>query len=234
MPNPSADLTHIQAKAAGIADLMSPATPMEPGCKGKTDGHCRQRAVLIWLGWAPADYYTHDWHKGNTPGVKGIERLQKALGVKVDGDWGKKTNKALADVVSAELNMSIDPSATLKPGGGGGTTPPSKQKEKQKPGVPPAEDAETWHIAGIPWWAALGLLLTTAGVSFYLYKRGKKAGLSGCGCAGGSLAELPSGNEEDAIPPDLAEAIESVKAIPTFLPERPPHKRKGVANHHEE
>jgi len=225
MANAAQDLTHIQAKAAGIADLMNPNTPMKAGCKGKTAGHCRQRAVLMWLGWVPPEYWTAA--PGDPRGPAAIKRLQAALKVTVDGNWGPETNKALADVVSAELNMSIDPSATLKPGGGGGgqKQPPGKKPAVPGPG-PVIDEGEPFNIMGIPWWAALGLLLTTAGVSFYLYKRGKRAGLSGCGCSG-ALAELPGVSAEEAMPPDLAEAIENVKAIPAFLQERPP-RRKGT------
>jgi len=52
---------------------------------------CFQRWVLVSVGFLPPDRYG----TVGTVGIAGIERLQRALDVGVDGDWGRITNEAL-------------------------------------------------------------------------------------------------------------------------------------------
>lgn len=141
----SDDLAHLKAKAGDVAAALV-TDPLGERCGRKRSSNrsslCAQRRVLIILGWLPAADYEARLTGGR--GEKAIQRLQKALGVPVDGDWGTSTQDAFLKLLKTAVGP-VDASATVKSfkngkgfdrGGGrgrGAVIPPTPPKKEDAP-----------------------------------------------------------------------------------------------------
>lgn len=233
----SQDLATIYTKAQDIVDVLN-ANPW-PNCgrivKGKYD-YCRQRMVLITLGWMGRDEYEI---KGKTPSAKKkvIERLQTALvedgaNIAVDNDWAGATSGALARTLERALRQSVVVDMPDK-----ADIPVEQQRSSQNSegsppppppgqGFPIANTAKTF-FAGIPWILPVGLLVA-AGAGWFFYRRGKATGLSGCACGGmaGHAGHDHKEHEDDEGEEGVdSQIVESLRHIPEFRAPGAPRRR---------
>jgi len=236
----SQDLALIYVKAQEIVDVLN-ANPW-PNCgrivKGKFD-YCRQRMVLITLGWMGRNEYEMTGKTpSNTKGAKptAIERLQRALvedgaNIKVDNDWGAATSGALARTLQNALRQSIPIDMPDK-----SDIPAADQRASQNtegspasPGLPrgPRLPAKKPFLqAALPWLIPVGLI-GAAAATWAFYRFGKKQGLQGCPCALGGHDHAHDEDEEEALDPQTKEIVEGLRQIPAFRAPRPQGLKKG-------
>ena len=211
LPKPSSDTAHVQAQAAAIEKVLK--SPNPPGCGGKGAAWCAQRRVLIALGWIdPKLYGEKDIRAHSLPAIR---RLQMALGVPPDGNWGPQTNGALLRVLEQALGRAVVGRATKKP--------PAAVAPQGPPPEAAVETVETPAplLAKVPWIWVAGVTAVAVVGGFLAWRRGKKSGLSGCSCGMG--AHDPEGEgegDEEGLPPEALEEIAAVRQIPTFRPHK--------------
>jgi len=219
------DRKHIENNAARVADVL--AVPPAPGCgrqRSERDAAlCKQREVLISLGWLRASLYgKHPIKRWSVPAIK---RLQKAVGVKGDGDWGPKTNNALKNVVQNALQQSIDvsqaekagkaPAPRPRPGPAPGPTPPAPPK-------PPKPPIMAGMFAG-----PMGKLMLFSMIGGLAYLGLKKLGVLKDVPPSEAFGEMDEGPQLDAMPempeelgegtdPEVAQVLAAVNGIPGF------------------
>ena len=209
------DQATLKAKAMAVYTALTMPLPTDRKSGAKSDVLSRQRIALITLEWLPVSYYTVDYRTDPPEGKAAIKRLQRALDVPADGDWGKVTNAKLKALFEKELKGKVDLSATAK----GPPLPrrPNLPTDKIDPNAGPPEVAMS--RAGFDWKFVLAAVVIGSIASYFVFKAGKKKGLSGCSLAGHDGDSGDEGEDgEENYPPELAEAIESVKQIPEFKP----------------
>ena len=216
------DRKHIENNAARVADVL--AVPPAPGCgrqRSERDAAlCKQREVLISLGWLRASLYgKHPIKRWSVPAIK---RLQKAVGVKGDGDWGPKTNNALKNVVQNALQQSIDVSQAEK----AGKAPAPRPRPGPAPGPtpPPPPPPPPPVMAGM---GGMGKFVAVSVVAGLVYLVGKKMGWIKDVPPSEAFGEMDEGPQLDAMPempeelgegtdPEMAQVLAAVNGIPGF------------------
>lgn len=168
-----ADKAALNERAAALRNLLD--MPPKAG-GGKSDGHNMMRRVLISLGWLDDTLYSEsDIGYASGPAIL---RLQAALGVKMDGYWGKGTTKVFAAAIGADPARAqavlYNPNVTY---GGAPSSPPREPRRPDLPREPPPPEIAK---AGFPWPLAVGLLVVGGVITAISYFGGKKRGLAGC------------------------------------------------------
>ena len=115
-PATEEDLETIELARVAIQAINSlpdpPAGCGRQGSDAQSRALCFQRAVLVALEFMEP----HLYGSGGKVGVAAIKRMQAAIGVKVDGDWGPETNKRLGEVVGLVLTTTAKRSPAPQPG----------------------------------------------------------------------------------------------------------------------
>jgi len=215
------DRQHIENNAARIADVL--AVPPAPGCGRQRSARdaalCKQREVLISLGWLDANKYGR--HPIKQWSVPAIRRLQKAVGVKGDGDWGPNTNKALKSVIENALQQSIDVSQAGKAGKAPAPRVRPKPRPRPEPEPKPKEPLMAGMLDG-----PMGKFVAISAFAGLVYFVGKKMGWIKDVPPSEAFGEMDEGPELGAVPeapepgeeadPEMVQVLAAVNGIPGF------------------
>lgn len=183
------DATYLRSLASTVQDAINSPTIGACGQPAGVQDHdalCHQRLVLVVLDWLSQDDYSSrgDIRARSKPA---IERLQRALGVRADGDWGPRTNAALEKLLKKQLGAGASARGTLR-GGGKPKAPRVAKKGVKESELPPVVTEKP----GMPKLALAGIgILGIGALALFL---GRRKGLGevdlNCPCVKGVLDGL--------------------------------------------